>query len=148
MNKTSLRQRGAALVVGLVLLLILTLLAISGMNTATTELIMAGNEQYQTRAFQAAETGIEMAIATARLNPALAIDTIQADIPDTNPNADDDRYSANVVPSGCSGLPPGFSIGEFHSEHFQISSAGTSLRNAASTHTQGIYLIAPVGCEF
>ena len=39
-------ERGAALVIGLVLLLILTLLAVTGMNTATTELVMAGNEQY------------------------------------------------------------------------------------------------------
>ncbi|HEY4644766.1 MAG TPA: PilX N-terminal domain-containing pilus assembly protein [Steroidobacteraceae bacterium] len=49
-----LAERGAALVVGLVLLVILTLLAISGMNTATTELVMAGNEMYQENAFQAA----------------------------------------------------------------------------------------------
>ena len=48
-------QRGAALVVGLLLLLVLTILAISGMTTATLELQMAGNRQYQERAFQAAE---------------------------------------------------------------------------------------------
>ena len=40
------RQGGAALVVGLVLLMILTLLAISGMNTSTLELQMAGNFQF------------------------------------------------------------------------------------------------------
>ena len=62
-------QRGAALVVGMVLLVILTLLAISGMNTATTELLMAGNEKYQENAFQAAETGIERTMATAVFNP-------------------------------------------------------------------------------
>ena len=44
-------QSGAALVVGLLLLLVLTILAISGMTTATLELQMAGNEQYQERAF-------------------------------------------------------------------------------------------------
>src|SRR5690606_2858774 len=37
------RQRGAALVVGLILLMVLTVLAISGMNTSTLELQMAGN---------------------------------------------------------------------------------------------------------
>ena len=41
------RQDGAALVVGLILLLVLTLLAVSGMTTASLELQMAGNEQYQ-----------------------------------------------------------------------------------------------------
>ncbi|HSN72358.1 MAG TPA: PilX N-terminal domain-containing pilus assembly protein, partial [Steroidobacteraceae bacterium] len=62
------RQRGAALIIGLVLLLILTLLAVAGMNTATLELQMAGNEQYQQRAFEAAETAIEQAIETGTYN--------------------------------------------------------------------------------
>ena len=52
---------GAALVVGLILLLVMTLLAISGMNTSTTELQMAANMQYGEKAFQAAEVGIERA---------------------------------------------------------------------------------------
>ncbi len=57
------RQRGAALVVGLLLLLVLTVLAISGMTMATLDLQMAGNHQFEERAFQAAEAGIERAIA-------------------------------------------------------------------------------------
>ena len=57
-------QRGAALVVGLVLMLVLTVLGISGLNTATLELVMASNTQSQQLAFQAAETGIDsLAIA-------------------------------------------------------------------------------------
>ena len=39
------QQQGAALVIGLVLLVVITVLAISGMNTATTELAMARNDQ-------------------------------------------------------------------------------------------------------
>ena len=39
------KQNGAALVVGLILLVVVTMLAISGMNTATTELAMARNDQ-------------------------------------------------------------------------------------------------------
>ena len=38
-------QRGAALVIGLLLLLVLTVLAISGMNSASVEFLMAGNDQ-------------------------------------------------------------------------------------------------------
>ncbi len=57
------RESGAALVVGLILLLVLTLLAISGMTTASLELLMAGNAQYQERSFQAADAGIEQALA-------------------------------------------------------------------------------------
>ena len=56
------QQQGAALVIGLVLLVVITVLAISGMNTATTELAMARNDQNYENAFQAAETGLEMAL--------------------------------------------------------------------------------------
>src|SRR5882672_11919751 len=64
------RQRGAALVIGLILLLLLTLLAVSGMNSASLEFIMAGNEQYRANAFQAAEAGIEQSMALGAFNPA------------------------------------------------------------------------------
>ena len=43
-ESTANSQRGAALVVGLVLLVVVTVLAISGVNTATTELAMARND--------------------------------------------------------------------------------------------------------
>lgn len=52
-------QRGAALIVGLVLLMVLTLLAISAMRTATLDLTMAGNAQFRENAFQLAESGIQ-----------------------------------------------------------------------------------------
>src|SRR5512134_4057674 len=78
-------QSGAALVVGLLLLLVLTILAISGMTTASLELQMAGNEQYQERAFQAAETGIEQAIASGIYTTDPAAIALQY----TNPNSID-----------------------------------------------------------
>ena len=60
------RQRGAALVIGLILLLVLTVLAISGVNSASLEFFMAGNEQFRQNAFQAAETGIERALVNGQ----------------------------------------------------------------------------------
>ena len=61
-------QQGAALVVGLILLVVITVLAISGMNTATTELAMARNDQNYENAFQAAETGLTQALSQGRFN--------------------------------------------------------------------------------
>lgn len=132
-------ERGAALVVGMVLLVILTLLAISGMNTSTTELFMAGNEMYQENAFQAAETGIERTMATSTFNPGV--------LPPAEPPvvtlANGDAYAAAVQPRGSSPPPPGYTLGEFSAEHFDIESTGTSQRNATSTHTQGLFLVVP-----
>jgi Tfp pilus assembly protein PilX len=55
------RQRGAALITALVLLVILTMLGLSSMTTNTMEERMASNAQEKNRAFQAAESGLNMA---------------------------------------------------------------------------------------
>ena len=56
-------QRGAALVVSLVLLLILTILSTSTMTTASMETRMAANAQFYENAFQLAETGLDTTVA-------------------------------------------------------------------------------------
>lgn len=148
MKPTRFRQhRGAALVVGLVLLLILTLLAISGMNTATTELTMAGNEQYRANAFQAAETGIEQTIATGVFSTTAAVTTPQQTL------ANRDTIDTTTRPRGITGNPSrygfantlvlGSSSGPFNAAHFQVESTGTSARNARADHTQGFWILVP-----
>ena len=51
-------QRGAILVVSLVLLVVLTFLAVTALNTSNLEEKMANNTQEAHRAFQTAESGI------------------------------------------------------------------------------------------
>ena len=57
------RQHGAALIMSLVILVILTLLGIASMNTANLQLLMTGNAQYQTVALSRAEQVIREAEA-------------------------------------------------------------------------------------
>lgn len=52
------QQRGAVLVVSLIVLLLLTILAITASNTATLQERMASNAQEANVAFQAAESGL------------------------------------------------------------------------------------------
>ena len=52
------RQSGAVLVVAMIMLLVLTLLGVTAMNTTSMQERMAANTQEYTRAFQAAETGL------------------------------------------------------------------------------------------
>ena len=142
-------QSGAALVVGLLLLLVLTLLAISGITTATLELQMAGNEQYQERAFQAAETGIEQAIENATFDtttPSTAAD--QPVVPNDADN--DDSYSYVMSfdsETGVTDVPGGgYSLGTgFQAYHFSIESEGRSERSARAEHEQSVYVIGPGG---
>ena len=142
------RQRGAALVIGLLLLLILTILAVSGMTTATLELQMAGNTQYKERAFQAAETGIEQALSTATFSTVTPYATAepQAVAPDDATNDDtyefemefDQETGTTLVPGG------GYSMGTgFQAYHFNVESTGRSERGAEATHQQSVYIIGP-----
>lgn len=52
------RQQGAVLMVSLIMLLLLTVIAITASNTSTLQVRMANNSQLQNIAFQAAESGI------------------------------------------------------------------------------------------
>lgn len=54
--KGSSQQRGAALIVSLIVLLVLTLIGVAGMNTSVMQERMAVNSQNSNRAFQAAES--------------------------------------------------------------------------------------------
>jgi hypothetical protein len=149
------RQRGAALVVGLLLLLVLTILAISGMNTASLELMMAGNTQYQQNAFQAAETGIERALVLGSFNPAGGTERFPApssdpDVPDSAepiPNTDGRDSFVAVITPALSGAPQpalwGSTWNSFSTFHFEIQSTGRSARNAIAVNNQGVAVVAP-----
>ena len=92
------RQRGAALVVGLVLLLILTLLGVSGLGTATTEVRLADNNKQREFAFQAAESGVNEAILSGGL---IAIDGTEVEntaVRDVNTYEYDHIDAAGNVP--------------------------------------------------
>lgn len=133
-------QHGAALVVGLLLLLVLTLLAISGMNSASLEFIMAGNEQYRSNAFQAAEAGIEQSIQQGAFNPGAPVQTLNG-----APTATD-AWTATLTPQ-LGGVPLaaiwGNSWNSFSTYHFEISSVGTSVRSANAINLQGVAVISP-----
>ena len=68
-NRQSIRmptsQSGAVLFTALVLMVLMTMLAVTMMGNTAMDEKMAQNSQDKNRAFQAAETGIEMAIANS-----------------------------------------------------------------------------------
>jgi type II secretory pathway pseudopilin PulG len=140
--RTPSRQRGAALIVGMIMLAILTLLAITAMNTSTTELIMAGNEQFRERAFQMGEAGIEQAVRALPTVPQDGKDVTKTGNSVSDP---DDGYSTKSKYIGQDDDIPGFSAGKFVGLHYRIESTGSSVRNAKSVQTQGAYLLGGGG---
>ena len=138
------RERGAALVIGLILLMVLTLLAVTGMNTASTELIMAGNEQYRQNAFQAAETGIENAVAVLPTVPQSTIPTV---VPNTTTAGTTyAQYTTSTLYEGDDLNVPGYSAGKYVGLHYEITSTGsTTVRNASAVHRQGAFVVQGTG---
>lgn len=134
------RQRGAALIIGLVLLLILTVLGVSGMNMAALELTMTGNSQAQQLAFQAAETGIDVALSGP-------IDTA-APVAYTNVPVGDGSavFDAEIRCVGTTRVPDGAYSDNLSARaiHFDVTATGRHIaRNAVSRHTQSLYIVGP-----
>ena len=71
--RTHQQQRGAALVVSLVILVAMTMLGITSMRGSSTEIAMAGNLRESALTFQAAEAGLRSAetIVESSISPAI-----------------------------------------------------------------------------
>jgi len=139
------RQRGATLIVGLVLLLVLSVLAISTMSGATFGLTMVGNAQYSENAFQMAETGIDLSVAgyAGGASPPL-LPTVVND-PDGNLIGTFQAATAfqETTPPPGGGFSIGSGSATFDACHFQTQATGTSSRGATSQNTQEFYVICP-----
>ena len=143
------KQQGAVLVISLMLLVVITTLAISGMNTATTELAMARNDQNYEYAFQAAETGLETAIAQGSFNVAAAGDPVDIDV------SYNDQVSTTIGYEGPTLVPDrAFSLGVgsgVAAHHFLAAANAKSKRapgsdtdrDSSALHTQAFYVVGP-----
>ncbi|MEO1201356.1 MAG: pilus assembly PilX N-terminal domain-containing protein [Pseudomonadota bacterium] len=144
------RQGGAALVVGLMLLVVITVLAISGMNTATTELAMARNDQNYENAFQAAETGLARALSAGSYQTAAA-----ASFNGYAGATASESYTVDIVYENDTIVPDkAFSLGSgsgVRAYHFLATSTAVSARDpgvetdrdASAVHTQAFYVVGP-----
>ena len=158
-NRKNSRQRGAALVIGLILLAIITLLAVVGMNISNSELASATSEQVRLRAFQAAETGIEYAMkddvtendifhtpakcGSSKLSPVTVIDGSPINTATGLPT---DTFANRISYVDENQVTEGYSNG-FSSFHYNIESHGNSSRNAIASNKQGTYLVNNTGAQ-
>jgi type II secretory pathway pseudopilin PulG len=137
------RQAGATLVVGLMLLLVLTVIGVSGMNTATMEVRMASNTQVQQDAFQLAEDGIDLAIGQKNFTT-VGAQTI-AWLNDPNYDRMSVTTFRTTTPVPDIAFSGGVAAGGVQAFHFDSISVGRGARNATSTHTQSFYVVGPSG---
>ena len=142
------KQQGAALIVGLLLLVVITVLAVSGMNTATTELAMARNDQTYENVFQSAEKGLENALAQGLFSTA-AIITVTPPTTTYEVLSATIRYEdSTLVPDKAFSLGAGSGISAHHfivtsSAEYRVDPGNVTDRDATATHTQAFYVVGP-----
>jgi type IV pilus assembly protein PilX len=142
------RQTGAALVIGLLLLVVITVLAVSGMNTATTELALARNDQNYEYAFQAAETGLEIAIAQNNFTTQGATTPLTRDISSSDSVVASIQYEeSTIVPDQAFSLGAGSGVAAYHflatAQAKSERQAGGTDRDSTATHSQAFYVVGP-----
>jgi hypothetical protein len=161
---------GVALVIGLCLLLVLTVMSVSGVTAALLERRMAGNEQYQARAFEAAEAGLEQALAAGAFAADPGASSAQFDDsawPDPVP-----RRGQGTPIAGCpeQSADPGEQCEYFlrfdpatgitpvpgsgpdadptrRACHFVVESFGVAGRGASASLTASFYVVGPADCS-
>ncbi len=139
-------QRGAALIVGLMMLLILTVLVASSMTTTFMEAQMAGNLQQAEYAFQAAESAADAEIAAGEPimydGDEVTGDVVRGTTTYNYPNAAD--------PVATVGVDTVYRQQAFSSDtqvevHFEVRAvADTTERAGRSVQRGGFYVLAPV----
>lgn len=139
------QQGGAVLIVSMILLVVLTLLGVSVMNTTQLEERMASNAQETSQAFQGAETGLSQAYDNATVwNPTVVTTVAMTSIPSAVGRTDEAGYVVTHITD--TGPPPGYDVSQFRTAHFDFASTGTSQSNFSTTlHGGGFRVFRSTG---
>lgn len=90
-------QRGAALIVGLIMLVLITLMLVTALNLGTTNFRSVSNMQFRNEALAAANQAIDLLISSAFTNDPVSPEIILVDI--DNDGVDD--YVVNIATPQC-----------------------------------------------
>jgi hypothetical protein len=134
-------QSGAALVIALLMMIVLTLVGMGAIFTSTFEVQMSGNKRGSTDSFYAAESGLQVALANIDdFNPTRYVDNRYNPFTDpSNPNPTHATVSIDYLPNQH-GAPRGLGVSatNFEFMYFNIQSIGqdqTASTPVRSTNT-------------
>lgn len=129
------RQQGAALAVGLMLLAVVTLLALGAAGSAHLERVLAQNDGFRENAAAAASAGIELAIRAIVTSSEPA--TVPAHLTGTLPGTQD-HFDVSLRLAGYETSLPQEPAGPIAGAVFDIRSTGTSSQHAVDRQRAGI----------
>jgi len=142
------KQTGAVLIMSMLMLLVMTLIGITTMNTATLEEKMSANSMNNNISLQASESAVDAALADTN-NLVLALNSSTPISVTTNLGTSGVTSVASITYIGST-IAPGFSFGNnqgtFSTYQFEAEGTGAvPAANATSVTVQGIYRIGPGG---
>lgn len=146
--QVAVKQKGAVLIMSMLMLLVMTLIGITTMNTATLEEKMSANSMNINISLQASESAVDAALADTN-NLVLALNsTIPVSV--TTSLGVSGVTSVATIRFLGSTIAPGFSFGNNQGTFstYQFEAVGTGsvpAANATSVTVQGIYRIGPGG---
>ena len=143
------REQGVALLISLILLLVLTVLGVSTMSTASMEIRMAANNQFLENAFQLAETGLDTDLAQLNIGGIAApaatapgncsVTTPWVNVPDL------DGDFRNTLCYVGEGIAFNNSAGLVNNYYFQNNSQARAPGQSSSLQSMGMSVIGPAG---
>ena len=142
------QQRGIVLAVCLVLLLVMTLLGVMSVGTATSEQKVANNYLFRNSSFQAAESAIENVINTPSVLGAAIAGPVSTNLATLGGYGVTSNSVTQFVAAGPPvGGPDGsaYSFDSFAAIHFTITGTGVvgGVANSQAVTSQGVFIIAP-----
>lgn len=119
-------QRGAVLVIALIMMVVLTLIGIAGSFTSIFEIMISGHKRGSTNAFYSADSGVQVVVANIdNFNPTDTtkyVDNKYNPFTDpNNPNPTNASVTISYHHNGCRGIPVGT---DFDCLHFMVESRG------------------------
>jgi hypothetical protein len=125
-------QKGAVLIIAVVMLLILSIIGIYAVGSSTIEIKISGQKKFYDAAFNAADAGIDYVRAD---NPFGTIDSANPSDPFDSSSCTDINFSGTVSYLGNSPPPTGSGTGQrvgFQAHYHLIDSTGTDAPVALS----------------
>jgi type IV pilus assembly protein PilX len=150
------KQKGAVLIMSLLILMIMTLLGTHALKTSALDMKIIANNQESNTVFHVAESALEMAVDLevvadrAPFDAAIAADSNEATV-DKSSDLNMSGTEAQVTiffdeANSVYAVPPGATVGVFTSARFIVS--GSALRkgsHAKTTHRRGLEIVSPAG---
>lgn len=126
-------QRGVALVVAVLVMIIATFLGIAAVMTSDIEIRISGNQRCSEKAFYAADAGVDAGLAwLLNLGPVPPEKSSLPTMGTTKHDFDSDTYSRHRITdvNYKSHPPPGWDLTMFEKRYYRVNSIGAGPANA------------------